>query len=210
MARKDVDWEAVEIQYRAGIRSLKDIGAEFDVSDAGILKRAKRDGWVRDLKAKIQAKADAKVSALMVSGEVSAQTKLAESAVIEAESTNQAHIRISHRKDIGRSRSLAMSLLDELERGTFTQDLFEELGELVIGPPIHGGDPSDKAAERRRLKLQEAFDKAMSLPSRVGSMKALADTIKTLIALEREAHGITGGDVASKDVQTGLSHFYGD
>ena len=48
MARKAVDWEAVEREYRAGIRSLKDIGAEFGVSDAGIVKRAKRDGWERE------------------------------------------------------------------------------------------------------------------------------------------------------------------
>ena len=35
MARKVVDWEAVEMQYRAGIRSLKDIGA--DVLKTGML-----------------------------------------------------------------------------------------------------------------------------------------------------------------------------
>ena len=62
MTRKAIDWESVEIQYRAGIRSLKDIGNEFNVSDAAIIKRAKRDGWSRDLRAKIQAKAEAKVS----------------------------------------------------------------------------------------------------------------------------------------------------
>ena len=59
--KKDIDWEAVEFHYRAGIRSLKSIGAEFGVSDAGILKRAKRDGWSRDLAAKIRAKADSMV-----------------------------------------------------------------------------------------------------------------------------------------------------
>ena len=51
-----VDWEAVEREYCFGLRTLKDIGAEFGVSDAGIIKRAKRDGWVRDLSSKIRAK----------------------------------------------------------------------------------------------------------------------------------------------------------
>lgn len=46
-ARKEIDWEAVEMQYRAGIRSLKEIGKEFGVSDAGIIKRARRDEWTR-------------------------------------------------------------------------------------------------------------------------------------------------------------------
>lgn len=45
--RKVIDWESVETQYRIGLRSLKDIGLEFDVSDAAIIKRARRDGWVR-------------------------------------------------------------------------------------------------------------------------------------------------------------------
>jgi hypothetical protein len=49
MARKVIDWEAVEIQYQAGVRSLKDIGVEFGVSDAGIIKRAKNEGWTRGL-----------------------------------------------------------------------------------------------------------------------------------------------------------------
>lgn len=50
--KKDIDWNAVELEYRAGIKSLKAIGNEFGVSDAGILKRAKRDGWERDLSAR--------------------------------------------------------------------------------------------------------------------------------------------------------------
>jgi len=55
--KRTIEWDLIEPHYRAGIRSLKDIGKEFGVSDAAIIKRAKRDGWVRDLAAKIQAKA---------------------------------------------------------------------------------------------------------------------------------------------------------
>lgn len=177
--RKKVDWEAVEIQYRAGIRSLKDIGSEFGVSDAGILKRAKRDGWVRDLKSKIRAKADAKVSASLVSGEVSAQTKVAEAAVIEAESTVQARIRLTHRTDIARSRSLAMALLGELEVQTGNLELFEQLGEMLR-------NPDDKGIDR----LNDLYQKVISTPGRIDGMKKLAETLKNLIGLEREAYGL--------------------
>lgn len=179
MARKKVDWEAVEIQYRAGIRSLKDIGSEFGVSDAGILKRAKRDGWVRDLKSKIRAKADAKVSASLVSGEVSAQTKVAEAAVIEAESTVQARIRLTHRSDIARSRKLAMSLLEELEIETGDIDLFRELGEILRSDDDKGQD-----------KRNDLYNKVISSAGRIDSMKKLAETMKTLVGLEREAYGL--------------------
>lgn len=113
--KREIDWEAVEMQYRSGIRSLKDIGAEFGVSDAGIIKRAKRDGWARDLAAKIQAKAEAKVSASLVSAEVSEMRTLTEKAVVDAGAEAVARVRISQRTDIQRSRKLAMELMEELE-----------------------------------------------------------------------------------------------
>lgn len=189
--RKAIDWEAVEIQYRAGVRSLKDIGAEFGVSDAGILKRVKRDGWTRDLKAKIQAKADAKVSASLVSGEVSAQTRLAEAQVIEAEADTQASIRISHRKDIGRSRRLLLALLEELEVATGNIELFQELGDFLRSD-------DDKGADKRN----DVYQRVISSVGRIDSMKKLSDTLKTLVGLEREAYGIAtaGEDDPNKPV----------
>lgn len=207
-ARKQIDWEAVEIQYRAGIRSLKDIGAEFGVSDAGILKRAKRDGWTRDLRAKIQAKADAKVSASLVSDEVSARTKVAESQVIEAEATVQARIRLTHRTDIARSRKLAMSLLAELEHQTEHGELFEQIEQALNEQFADGGKPLSESALAR---VNEGYRRAMSLANRTGTMKALSDTLKTLVALEREAYSITPGlgDPDNK-APSGLNHFYGD
>lgn len=177
--RKVIDWEAVEMQYRAGIRSLKEIGAEFGVSDAGILKRAKRDSWERDLKAKIQAKADAKVSASVVSAEVSAGRKLTEQAVVEVNAQAVANKRIAHRTDIARMRSLVLMMLGELEQETGNVDLFEELGELLRAEDDKGQD-----------KRNDIYRRVISSASRIDSMKKLAETMKVLIAMEREAFGI--------------------
>ena len=179
MTRKVIDWESVEIQYRAGIRSLKDIGREFDVSDAAIVKRAKRDGWTRDLKAKIHAKAESKVSESLVSAEVSAQTKVREREVIEANAVAIADVRLAHRRDIRRSRSLANKLLDELEGLTDNRELFEQLGELMHSPDDKGMD-----------RLNDLYRKVVELPNRTKVMKDLAETLKTLIALERQAYNL--------------------
>lgn len=187
--RSRVDWDAIEPHYRAGIRALKDIGAEFDVSDAGIIKHAREKGWTRNLKAKIQARADAKVSAAMVSAEVSPQAKLTEAVRIEVESQVQARVRLTHRADIGKSRELAMRLLAELEHQTGSRELYDQLFELLTDPNGDGEDMSDAAKERQR-KRREAFDRALSLANRTKTMKDLADTLKTLITLEREAFGI--------------------
>lgn len=187
--RTPVDWDAVEPHYRAGIRSLKDLGAEFEVSDAAIIKHAKKSGWTRNLKAKIQAKADAAVSAAMVSAEVSAEAKLTESIVIETEAKVQARIRIGHRTDIARTRNLTMKLLSELEGQTDNQELFERLAELMLDPTQEGDEPNS-AAQRAHQKRMDALNAALSLSGRTKVAKDLTDTLHKLVALEREAYGI--------------------
>lgn len=115
MSKERVDWDAIEPHYRAGVRSLKDIGSEYGVSDAAIIKHARKFDWSRNLAGKIQAKADAKVSAATVSAEVRESKKLTEAARVEVESEVQARIRLSHRTDIQRSKRIANKLLEVLE-----------------------------------------------------------------------------------------------
>ena len=41
------DWEKIEADYRAGIKTLRQIAGEHGVTHGAINKRAKRDGWSR-------------------------------------------------------------------------------------------------------------------------------------------------------------------
>lgn len=52
------NWEAIERDYRVGVRAVTAIAQEHGITEGAIRKRAKRDGWVRDLNAKVRAKAD--------------------------------------------------------------------------------------------------------------------------------------------------------
>lgn len=185
--KRVIDWPAIALAYRANIKSLKAIGAEYGVSDAGILKRANRDGWERDLGARIRAKAEAKVSASVVSAEVSALTRVSENQVVEANATLQSNIILSHRTDIQRSRKLSMVLLEELEIATSDNALLRQLAELMAKPDKNGVD-----------RLNDLYNKIIAMPTRVDSIKKLADTLKTLIALEREAFGIDAREDGGK------------
>jgi len=173
------DWERIEQQYRAGVLSVREIAVAGGVSHTAINKRAKANGWDRNLKAKIQAKADALVSKAEVSTEVSKEALATERGIVEANAQVIANVRISHRTDIGRYRKLANSLLEELEGMTDNRDLFDQVGELLRSEDDSGQD-----------KLNDLYQKVISLPSRTKTLKDLGDTLKVMIALERQAYSI--------------------
>jgi len=177
------DWEAIERAYRAGILSTREIGSAHGVSHTAINKRAARDGWDRNLAAKIKAKADVLVSRREVSKEVSKEQLATEREIIESNAEAIANIRMAHRTDIGRSRRLANKLLEELEGLTDNRELFDQLGEL-----LHESGDGDQ--DRRN----DLYQKVISLPSRSKTMKELAETLKTLVTLERQAYSLDTDD----------------
>lgn len=173
------DWERIEQLYRAGLLSVREIAAAHGITHGAINKRAKRDGWVRDLKAKIKAKADSLVSKSVVSTEVSKEQLATDRDTVEANAQVIANIRIAHRTDIGRYRKLANKMLEELEGLTDNRELFDQLGDLLRSEDDNGQD-----------KLNDLYQKVISLPSRTKTLKDLGDTLKVLIGLERQAYSI--------------------
>lgn len=182
MSNKQPDWEAIERAYRAGVLSVREIAAAHEVSHTAINKRAKREGWDRDLKAKIKAKADALVSKREVSTEVSSKQAETEREIIELNAEVIANIRMAHRGDISRSRRLTNKLLDELESLTDEQGTIKELIDQ-----LKDGDHEDGEAMADVLALAK---KMSALPARTKTMKELAETLKTLVALERQAYDL--------------------
>ncbi|RZL90871.1 MAG: hypothetical protein EOP82_14350, partial [Variovorax sp.] len=109
------DWETIELDYRAGIKTLRQMAEEHSLTEGAIRKRAKRDDWTRDLSERIQAKAEALVRKDAVRNEVRTESRITEKELIEANAQALVHVRLSHRRDIHRSRSLLMRLMDDLE-----------------------------------------------------------------------------------------------
>jgi uncharacterized membrane protein YheB (UPF0754 family) len=175
------DWEAIESAYRAGLLSVREIASQHGITHGAINKRSKRDGWERDLKAKIKAKADALVSKREVSSKVSTETATTERILVEANAEVIASVRMEHRGDIRRARNIANTLLAELEAECTDVAALEQLGELLRREDDKGMD-----------KLNDLYHKVISMPGRVKSMKDLSDTLKNLIGLERQAYDIGG------------------
>ncbi|HFF1620516.1 TPA: hypothetical protein ACGBIE_002516 [Yersinia enterocolitica] len=182
---KPADWEAIESAYRAGLMSLREIASQHNISEGAIRKRAKRDDWSRDLSAKIKERAEDLVRKEEVRKQVRTETTLTERVLIEASAEVIANVRMEHRGDIRRAREITNALLDEL--GTECADVpaLEKLGELMFEPDEKGQD-----------RLNEIYQKIISMPERVKSVKALSDALKNLISLERQAYNL---DEVSKD-----------
>jgi len=179
MPRKtNFNWERIEIDYRAGVKTLREIGEENGITHAAINKRAKRDGWIRDLTAKIRAQADALVSKDLVSEKVTKEKKLLETEVVKANAEVSAAIQKNQRKDVTKARELTTKLMSELEEIIDNKALLEDLAELMHKPDARGD------------KLNEIYRKIIAFPGRVSSVKQLTEALKTAIEIERKVYKI--------------------
>lgn len=196
MARS-VDWDAIEPQWRAGIKTKLQISEEFGVSRAAMDKHFAKLGIDRDLTEKIRAKAEALVTQAQVTREVTAESIATEREIVDANANAQADAVLGQRRDVSRSRGVVQKLFAELETQLDCAEDFAKLGELMASPDDNGTD-----------KLNELYRKVMSLPSRVDSAKKLADALRVLIELERKVLRIkddTGLEDAAKKFGDGVA-----
>lgn len=195
MADKEPDWERIELDYRAGVKSLRQIAGEQGVSEGAIRKRAKRDDWARDLNAKIQSRADELVRKESVRTLARTEKAISERVLVEASAVAIKDIRLAHRKDIARSRSVMMALLYELECQTGAENvaLLQQLGDLMRSENDYGTD-----------RLNDLYHKIISLPERAKTMKALADSLRIAVDLERQAFGMKDESEAQADALASL------
>ncbi|HGW3465850.1 TPA: hypothetical protein ACNIAT_003605 [Proteus mirabilis] len=176
---KRPDWEAIESAYRAGVMSIREIASQYEITHQAISKRAKKEGWERDLKAKVKARAENLVAKREVASLVATEKAISERQLIEANAEVIANVRMEHRGDIRRARELTNNLFDELSAECADVPALRKLGELMFSSDDNGRD-----------KLNEIYHSIISLPERVKSAKALSETLKNLVGLERQAYGL--------------------
>ena len=106
---KIVDWEAIESEYRAGIVSIREIARKYGIDQSGLRRKAGKNGWTRDLAAKIKLE----VSRKLVSNSVSTPNAR-DGDIVDAESDNLVRVQQLHRKDITRLQELEQAIMAEL------------------------------------------------------------------------------------------------
>ena len=173
--RKKIDWEKIELDYRAGLKTLRQIADEHGISHVAINKKAKAEEWSRDLSAKIQKKAQDLVTKNLVTKEVTKEKVVTERQIIDANANVVANVDIRQRKDVARYQNLMNKLFEELDTisGQNNADALEQLSVMIENEGLAGED----------ALIQ--FKRISSLGSRVKVAKDLGDTIAKLIPLER-------------------------
>ena len=177
--RKPIDWERVEADYCAGVKSIREIARENGVTDTGVRDKAKKAGWSRSLTGKVAAKAERLLRNEALRSQLRTEKAASDRELVEASAQAIVNVKLSHRKSISRQRDLVERLLQELEAQTGDTELFDQLGELMHSPDDKGVD-----------KLNDIYKKVIATPQRIDSLKKLAETLKHLIYLEREAFDI--------------------
>ena len=177
--KKVIDWEAIELKYRAGVLTLRDIASEHGITHGAINKRAARDGWSRDLGAKIRAKAEEIVSKAAVSNSVTKEQRSSQQAVIDANAEVIVQRVMAHRSSLTNAHRVYEKQLQELELMGDNVEAMQKFGEMMYNPDEKGQD-----------KRLEAYLRTISFGSRVTAFKTLTDALKSLVPLEREVFGI--------------------
>lgn len=191
---KDVDWLKVEAEYRAAVRGLKDIGAEFGISPGRISQKAKELGWVRDLAPKIRQRAEAKMAAAVAKEAAKEealndpakkqQRRLTEEAIVEANADTQVAVIQSHKRGLNDLARLRDKMLAELELMTDHSQVLQEYVDTIdeSGPNDNGTWVVDRKAEMMRAILEA--------PERAKTLKVLSEVDERVRKGQREAFGI--------------------
>lgn len=164
------DWEAIEREYRGGQLSEAEIARQYNISRAAIQKRAKKNGWSRDLTDKVRQEVAAR---LVADGLQHARG----SATIELAAERGVQLVRGHRSKIAATFEAVAALIHELQSVTCNLNEIEDA--------IHEETADDENGKRRARMLA-----AVALPSRAQVAGTLATALRTLIPLERQAFNL--------------------
>lgn len=110
MTIKQPDWEAIQRAYRAGSLSVRAIAEQNDITDTAIRKRAKKEGWLRDLTDEVRRTTRNKLVRAEVRNKGSHEPLRTDADIIDEASDAAAAVVLSHRTGLARWRAIADKL----------------------------------------------------------------------------------------------------
>lgn len=187
--RNDIDWEAVSRDYRIGQLSIREVAEKYDIAPSAITRRAKKEGWTRDLTKEVRVATKAKVMKKVIAdAEAELKGQIKEST---QESAQQSAQRTFSEVDlaanvnatiIGRHQTRAARLSSLLDK---TLDDME----AMAGSPMALEDIAAAIKEEDPLAAQ-AIKRLKSTTSRMNNLKVASEVLTKVKDIEREAFNI--------------------
>ena len=175
MARRtDIDWDLVETDYRVAQLSIRQIAEKHGVEASTITRRAKKDGWTRDLSESVRAATKAKVRAAIANSAQQITTECTQRVASEVELAASVGAAIVGRQQgrVGRLAVLMEHMTTELE--------------IVTEDPISLADIAKKI-EDDDPKAAEAIKRLKSTTTRINNLKTLSEINIRLRDAENDA-----------------------
>ena len=176
--RKQIDWEKIEKEFRAGQLSIREIASQNGCAESGIRRKMKELGVERDLTEQIAQK----VRNSLVREEMRTSNPASEKEIIETAAARSVDVVRSHRIKISSGVKTVAALFDQL--ATVTEKREEIIGE------IEAETSDDENSNRRNIML-----KAVALQANSSTAVSLSLALKNLVGLERQAFGIKDDSV---------------
>jgi hypothetical protein len=190
---KKPDWAAIQRDYRTGKFTFRELEAKHGVGYASINRKAKSEKWEKDLTGVVREATKAAVIREAVLQQPAATTGATTTepqqssdpdivAVKAAVELNK-EVLLRHRRDIRETRDLSMQMLGELRAVSGNEDKLEIIFESV----------TSEMKPEELMQATRAYNNLVKLPSRIGAVNKLADTLGKLQPLERKAFSLDEG-----------------
>ena len=178
VAKARTDWEAIERDYRTGLYTLRELETKHGAVHSTIDRKAKRDGWSKDLAKLIRQETNAKLIAATLQQDCDTARQNATKTVSVASDLAKDVI-LGHRKGLKRLTDVKIKLLAQIEQAADNMVSLSEVIEMVRNPDDNGID-----------RANDALRKAMGRSALVDDLKKLADVDERVRKGEREAFSL--------------------
>ena len=184
-ASEAIDWDPIQREYCLGQLTVRNLAATHGLDPASLVRKAKKEGWVRDKRAVVKALSNHQLL-MGGDGNVNANANATPTELdVAAAATVRTNVILNHRRDAVRARTLAMTMMAELEVMTQAPMVLKDLQECLR--QCQAGEEIPHAILNR---ADQWLGQALTLDNRAGILKSLSETLSRVVAIEREAFGI--------------------
>lgn len=167
MPGHQIDWDAIEREYRTGQLSIREIGRQYGVSHVSIHRHAKADGWERDLSRKVRqivksrlVTTGAESTSVPSTDGTKRNARAEEKAIVEAAAKRTLAIIETHRNDAQQQKGIVKRLQSIVSERLKTA---EASGAVVTVEEL-------KAISVIQRNSSQALDKLVGIERRAFSM----------------------------------------